>query len=125
VALGCKRERQNFWNCRCESPLYGEERQKLSHFRSGTAADGLTCNCAKFFVYLITMVGGRVCGQVLVQCQTFMRSSLDGNEWSGSPSGRSYSGGRADTRLTSPHKRHRRCDEKRIAYSCWDRTPAV
>jgi len=32
-------------------------RETLSRPRSGTASDGLTCNCAKFFVCLITMVG--------------------------------------------------------------------
>jgi hypothetical protein len=93
--------------------------------RSGTAADGLTCNWVKFFVCLITMVGGRACGQVLVLRPTFMSSSLDGNEWSGSPSGRFYLGGKVDGRLTSPRKRYGRGDEEEIAFSYWDRTPAI
>lgn len=88
--------------------------------RFGTAADGLTCNWAKFFVCLITVLGGRACGQVLVLRPTFMSSSLDGNEWSGSPSGRFYSSGKVDRRLTSPHKRYGRGDEEKIAFSYWD-----
>ena len=71
------------------------------------------------------MVGGRACGQMVVLRPTFMSSSLDGNEWSGSPSGRFYSGGKVDKRLTSPHKPYGSGDEEKIAFSYWDRTPAV
>ena len=68
---------------------------------------------------------GRACGQVLVQRPTFMRSSLVGNEWSGSPSFRFYSGRKIDRKLNSPHKRYRRVDEEKNAYSYGDRTVVV